>query len=137
MKSLANRCINQILNSIYPGPCKSRLYESISKKLVKNFQAKGLIIMKFQSNIDSMLVKHLTCSNKVVVQAVDCVHTLLVAEPITVLQDINDSLVHPPKKEMMNEYLTATELFLKYRYSQHVTVTTDNWVTHNLKYILG
>ena len=33
------------------------------------------------------------------------VNALLVAEPITVLQDIVDSLVHPSKKELMTEYL--------------------------------
>lgn len=83
------------------------------------------------------LVDHLTCSNKIIVQGVDYVQALLVAEPITVLQDIVDSLVHSSKKEMMKEYLTATASFLKYRYSQHVTVTTDDCVSHDLKYVLG
>ena len=54
MKSISSRCIHQILNSICPGPCKSQLYESISRKLIKNDDVKFLIIMKFQSNIDTM-----------------------------------------------------------------------------------
>ena len=54
MKSISSRCIHQILNLICPGPCKSQLYESISRKLIKNDDVKFLIIMKFQSNIDTM-----------------------------------------------------------------------------------
>ena len=55
MKSISSRCIYQILNSIFPGPCKSQLYKSIGKKLIKNDNVKDLNIMKFQSNIDTML----------------------------------------------------------------------------------
>ena len=65
------------------------------------------------------------------------VNALLVAEPITVLQDIVDSLVHPSKKELMTEYLTAATLFLKYKYSQHATMTTDDCVSHDLICVSG
>ena len=69
-----------------------RIFETFGKKSDKNQIGRSSFYY---------LVTHLTCSNKVIVRAVEYVQALLVAEPITVLQDIIDSLVHPSKKEMM------------------------------------
>ena len=83
------------------------------------------------------IVNDLTTSNKVVINAVDYVQALLVTEPIEILQDIVDSMIHTSKREKMTKYLTATATFLKYRFNYHVQKMSDDCSTHDLKYILG
>ena len=66
------------------------------------------------------IVNDLTTSNKVVINAVDYVQALLVTEPIKVLQDMVDSMIHTSKRDKMTKYLKATATFLKYRFNYHV-----------------
>ena len=82
------------------------------------------------------LIKDLTSSGREIVKSVDYVQALLVAEPIEVLQQIIDSLVHSTEKEILSKYLTATATFLKTRYQQHVLTSDDGSVTHDLKFVL-
>ena len=70
-------------------------------------------------------------------RAVDYVQALLVAEPIEILQQIIEELVHTTEQEKFTTYLTATSTFLKYRYNNHVVESGDECVSHGLPYILG
>ena len=83
------------------------------------------------------IVNDLTTSSKVIINAVDCVQALLVTEPIEVLQDIVDSMIHTSKKDKLTKYLTATATFLKYRFNYHVQKVCNDCSTHDPKYILG
>ena len=67
----------------------------------------------------------------------DYVQALLVQKLIELLQEIIDALIPTTEKEKLSEYLTATNLFLKYRYNHHVSLQHDDFSTHNLSYILG
>ena len=83
------------------------------------------------------IVNDLTTSNKVIINAVDYVQALLVAEPIEVMQDIVESMVHISKRDKLTKYLAATATFLKYRYNHHAKQVSDDCCTHDPKYILG
>jgi len=82
------------------------------------------------------LVKDLTSSGREIVKSVDYVQALLVAEPIEILQQIIESLVHSTEKETLSRYLTATATFLKTRYQKYVLTCDDGCVTHDLKFVL-
>ena len=72
----------------------------------------------------------------IISKQVDYVQAILVQEPIEILQEIIDALISTTEKEKLSEYLTATNLFLKYRYNHHVSLQHGNCFTHNVSYIL-
>ena len=76
-------------------------------------------------------------SNKDIVTSVDYVQSLLVTEPVEVLQEIIDSIVPTLEVNKLSQYLLATSTFLKYRYNYHVTMQLDDCSSHYLNYILG
>ena len=59
------------------------------------------------------LVKDLTSSNRDIVTSVDYVQALLVTEPVVILQQIVNSLVHTTEKDLLTQYITAASTFLK------------------------
>ena len=83
------------------------------------------------------MIHDLTASSKDVVTSVDYVQTLLVAEPVEVLQEIIDSLIHTIEVNKLTQYLSAMSTFLKYRYIYHSTEYLDDCSSHDLNYILG
>ena len=83
------------------------------------------------------IVRDLTTTSKEIVRSIDYVQALLVTEPIEVLQEIINTLVHPSQKETLSEYLSAMSTFLKYRYNLHVLETSDDCSSHDLRYALG
>ena len=83
------------------------------------------------------IVKDITSSNRDIVTSVDYVQALLVTEPVQILQQVVDSLVHITERDTFAQYITATATFLKTRYQHHVLRTGDDCVTHDVKYVLG
>ena len=83
------------------------------------------------------LVKDLTSSNRDIVTSVDYVQALLVTEPVELLQQVVNSLVHTTEKDILTQYITAASTFLKSRYQKHVLQSNDDCVTHDLKFVLG
>ena len=94
----------------------------------------------YKINWEKVILLHsqwLDYIKKVIINAVDYAQVLLVTEPIEVLQDIVDSMIHTSKKDKLTKYLTATATFLKYRFNYHVQKVCDDCSTHDPKYILG
>ena len=83
------------------------------------------------------MIKDLTSSNRDIVSSVDYVQALLVAEPVEMLQEVVDTLVHTTDKELLSRYIAATATFLKSRYQKHVLITDDDSVTHDVNFVLG
>ena len=76
-------------------------------------------------------------SNKDIVTSVDYVQSLLVTEPVEVLQEIIDSIIPTLEVNKLSQYLSDESTFLKYRYNYHVIIHLDNCSSHDLNYILG
>ena len=72
------------------------------------------------------MIKDLTSSNRDIVSSVDYVQALLVAEPVEMLQEIVETLVHTTDKDLLSQYIAATATFLKSRYQKHVLRTDDD-----------
>ena len=71
------------------------------------------------------MIKDLTSSNYDIVHSVDYVQALLVTEPVEMLQQIVDTLVHTIEKEILSRYIAVTTTFLKTKYQKHVLRTDD------------
>ena len=61
----------------------------------------------------------------------------MATEPVELLQQIVNSLVHTTEKDLLTQYITAASTFLKSRYQKHVLKSNDDCVTHDLKFVLG
>ena len=83
------------------------------------------------------MIKDLTSSDRDIVTSVDYVQALLVTEPVQILQQIVDSLVHITERDRLSQYITPMANFLKTRNQHHVLRTGDDCVTHDMKYVLG
>ena len=83
------------------------------------------------------LVKYLMSSNRDIVTSVDYVQALLVTEPVELLQQVVNSLVHTTEKDLLTQYITAASTFLKSQYQKHVLKSNDDCVTPDLKFVLG
>ena len=84
----------------------------------------------------NLIVKDLISSGCEMVKSIDYVQALLVVEPIEILQQIVDSLVHSTEKETLSRYLTASATFLKTWYQERALKCGNNCVTHDLIFVL-
>ena len=59
------------------------------------------------------MIKDLTSSNCDIVSSADYVQAFLVAEPVEMLQEVVETLVHVTCKEVLSQYIAATATSLK------------------------
>ena len=83
------------------------------------------------------MIKDLSSSNRDIVSSVGYVQALLVAEPVEMLQEVVETLVHTTDKDFQSRYIAATATFLKSQYQKHVLRTDDDSVTHDVNFVLG
>ena len=82
------------------------------------------------------MIKDLTSSNRDIVNSVDYVQALLVAEPVEMLQKVVETLVHTTDKDLLSQIIAATAIFLKSRYQKHVLRTGNDSFTHDVNFVL-
>ena len=61
----------------------------------------------------------------------------MVTEPIEVLYDIVDAMTHVSLEDKLATYLLATIMFPKYWFDHYVQISSKDYYTPDLKYILG
>ena len=58
-------------------------------------------------------------------------------KPVQVFPQIVDSLVHFTERDALSQYITRIATFMKTWYKHHILRTSDDCVTHDMKYIMG
>ena len=83
------------------------------------------------------IVKDLTLFNHDIVTSVDYVQALFVMDPVEILQQIANSLVHTKEEDLLTQYITAALTVLKSLYQKHVLKLNNNCINHDLNFVLG
>ena len=78
----------------------------------------------------------ITSSEEIVVGSIDYVMSLLLSEPIELMQDIVNKFFLNEEKQKFSTYLNSLTHFLKYTYNKHILIDDDS-CTHGLQYGLG
>ena len=78
----------------------------------------------------------ITSSEEIIVGSIDYVMSLLLSEPIELMQDIVNKFFLNESKQKFTTYLNSLSQFLKYTYNKHILIDDDS-CTHGLKYGLG
>ena len=125
--------LNKHETIILPKLCRKMSQMNLWKSYISTYEATKCV----GRTTFYYLVKDLTSSNRDIVTSVDYVQALLVTEPVEILQQVVNSLVHTTEKELLTQYITAASTFLKSRYQKHVLKSNDDCVTHDLKFVLG
>ena len=73
---------------------------------------------------------------KKLISSVDYDQSLLVHEPIELLNDIVDKLLPNHKRERLSQYLTSLSTYLKYTFDKHVVMGNDTCSTLGIDYTL-
>ena len=69
--------------------------------------------------------------------SVDYVQALFVMDPVEILQQIANSLVHTKEEDLLTQYITAALTVLKSLYQKHVLKLNNNCINHDLNFVLG
>ena len=103
---------------------------------------------KYEESNNSKLEPHLrrtaffqicnaiTSSEEIIVGSIDYVMSLLLSEPIELMQDIVNKFFVNDTKQKFTTYLNSLTQFLKYTYNKHILLQDDS-CTHGLDYGLG
>ena len=85
------------------------------------------------------IAKRVTSSDKAILKAIDYVSTILVNEPIEVLQDILSKMVDDSSTEFdtIQSWISIAKNFLKHQYTLYIDKTDSDICFHGINYALS
>ena len=117
---------------------KSNLWQMFNEYMFKKHKESNNIKLEphLKRTAFFQICNAVTSSEEIIVGSIDYVMSLLLSEPIELMQDIVNKFFVNDTKQKFTTYLNSLTQFLKYTYNKHILLQ-DESCTHGLEYGLG